>query len=299
MKTSSQHAIHSGRCRLRQRLHLLAAAAAAWCAAGAGPAARAADFPPGLVLQFNFEEVAPGGVIADRTGRGLHGRLKDAQRTADGRLGGGCAFGAAESGLIVTNAPPLNRTQATFAVWFKTTKPAAFDRSLLDKRPDRGYALVLAGDASNGPARGRLRFTVSGHACLSDSNVADGVWHHVAASYDGENLKLYVDGQLQKQVTAWHGAIPANDDDLVIGLNRNPLRPEDKGKSFDGAVDELMIFDHALSAADVGAVLAAARPRFTKDQVARRLAELKDLHDRGLLLDDFYERKVKECEAGL
>jgi hypothetical protein len=31
--------------------------------------------------------------------------------------------------------------------------------------------------------------------------------------------------------------------------------------------------------------------------VAQRLRELKDLYDRGLLLPDFYERKVQECEV--
>jgi len=43
--------------------------------------------------------------------------------------------------------------------------------------------------------------------------------------------------------------------------------------------------------------MAASRPAFTKQQVQRRLKELKDLYDRGLLRQDFYERKVKECEG--
>jgi hypothetical protein len=41
------------------------------------------------------------------------------------------------------------------------------------------------------------------------------------------------------------------------------------------------------------------KPKFTKEQVNRRLAELKELLDRGLILQDFYERKVKECEVSL
>jgi len=35
---------------------------------------------------------------------------------------------------------------------------------------------------------------------------------------------------------------------------------------------------------------------FTKEQVARRLKELKDLLDRGLITQSFYERKVEECK---
>ena len=41
----------------------------------------------------------------------------------------------------------------------------------------------------------------------------------------------------------------------------------------------------------------AAKPTFTKEQVASRLRRLKALFEDGLLTDDFYNRKVAECEA--
>ena len=41
----------------------------------------------------------------------------------------------------------------------------------------------------------------------------------------------------------------------------------------------------------------AAKPKFTKSQVVGRLRELKNLFEEGLLTDDFYNRKVAECEA--
>ncbi len=40
-----------------------------------------------------------------------------------------------------------------------------------------------------------------------------------------------------------------------------------------------------------------AKPKFTKQQVAGRLRQLKLLFEEGLLTDDFYEQKVTECEA--
>jgi hypothetical protein len=42
---------------------------------------------------------------------------------------------------------------------------------------------------------------------------------------------------------------------------------------------------------------AAAKPKFTKQQAAGRLRQLKLLFEDGLLTDDFYDRKVAECEA--
>jgi len=41
----------------------------------------------------------------------------------------------------------------------------------------------------------------------------------------------------------------------------------------------------------------AGKPTFTKQQVASRLRQLKALFEDGLLTDDFYNRKVAECEA--
>ncbi len=41
----------------------------------------------------------------------------------------------------------------------------------------------------------------------------------------------------------------------------------------------------------------AGKPKFTKAQVERRLRELEDLHKRGLITDDMYERKVAECQT--
>jgi len=43
---------------------------------------------------------------------------------------------------------------------------------------------------------------------------------------------------------------------------------------------------------------AAAKPKFTKQQIAGRLRELKLLFEDGLLTDDFYDQKVADCEAG-
>jgi len=253
----------------------------------------AADFPQGLVLHFNFDQAETGGVITDRTGRN-NGRAFGAKWTSTGKQGGAYEFPSSNSYIQVTNTPFLNATQATFAVWFKTSRSDSIGRYIFDKLADRGYALSIAGESKN---KGKLCFGVNGHYCLGDSVVTDGAWHHGAATFDGENLKLYVDGQLQKQVVSWRGEITVNTNDLTIGMNRSNPLPEEQGRSFDGAIDDLMVFNHALSDAEVKIVVASVKPKFTKDQVARRLIELKDLYDRGLILKDFYDRKVKECEV--
>ena len=42
-----------------------------------------------------------------------------------------------------------------------------------------------------------------------------------------------------------------------------------------------------------------AKPKFTKHQVQTRLRQLKVLFEDGLLMEDFYEERVAECEAAM
>ena len=263
-----------------------------------GPDTPAADFPQGLMLHFNFDQMETGGVITDRAGRN-NGRAFGAKWTSTGKQGGAYEFTSTNSYIQVTNTPSLNATRVTFAVWFKTSRSDSIGRYILDKLVNRGYALSIAGESKDkdGKNKDKLCVGVNGHYCLSDSVVTDGAWHHGAATFDGENLKLYVDGQLQKQVVSWRGEIPANTNDLTIGMNRSNPAPQEIGPPFCGAIDDLMVFNHALSDAEIQVVIASVKPKFTKGQVAKRSKELKELFDRGLLTKDFYDRKVKECEV--
>lgn len=263
----------------------------------AGLGAPAADFPQGLMLHFSFDPMEAGGAISDRSGRNNNGRAFGALWTSAGKQAGAYEFTPTNSYIEVNNSSSLNPTQATWAVWFKTSNST--DRTILEKMADGGYALGIAGETGDkdAPAKGKLRASVNGHACLSDSAVTDGLWHHGAATFDGENLKLYVDGQLQKQVTPWRGAIASNACNLTLGMNRSSPAPSKKDRAFDGTLDDLMIFNHALSEAEIKVVMASIKPQFGKGEVKRRLTMLKDLYNRGLLTQEFYDRKVKECET--
>lgn len=79
-------------------------------------------------------------------------------------------------------------------------------------------------------------------------------WYHVAATYDGTTLKAYLNGQLQ-------ASTPAAASDLPQGTLR--LGGGVSGEWWQGSVDELNVWNYALSAADVLAVYRsqAATPR--------------------------------------
>lgn len=256
------------------------------------------NFPQGLMLHFNFDQWEPNNNITDRTGRNNTGRATfGAKWNASGKQSGGFEFSPTNGCIQVMDNPSLNAKTATIAAWFQTAKQASSDRYIFEKQKNIGFALCVTGDADNPANKGKLRFVVNNMECLGDANVVDGAWHHATAVFDGERLKLYLDGQLQKNVTAWKGEIGANTNSLAIGLNRTSPSALERKTGFGGMMDDIMLFDHAIRDEEVGAVLASTKPKFSKKQVAARLAELKELLERGLLVQTFYDRRVKECEV--
>jgi hypothetical protein len=70
-------------------------------------------------------------------------------------------------------------------------------------------------------------------------------WHHVAGTFDGTNINLYVDGVLDVNVTTTE-PIGANEASVLIGEN-----PESAGRYWDGLIDEVMLYNRALSINEV------------------------------------------------
>ena len=274
------------------------------CLFGAmGPSARAADPPKGLVLYYSFDQAGTDGAVIDKSGANNNGKATGAKWVSYGKQGGGFEFTATNNFIQVPSNDSLNPKQVTVAVWFKAPDSSAIWRRLIDKRSEQGYALGIGGETKGQVTRGKLAFVINGGTlCLSDTIITDNAWHHGAATFDGDNLRLYVDGIPQKQVVAFHGEIASNTDDLTIGMNRSNPTAREKDQSFQGQIDEVMIFNRALSAEEIKAMVLAVdpnagKPKFTKQQVAFRLRQLELLYDEGLLTDDFYLRKVAECES--
>jgi len=70
-------------------------------------------------------------------------------------------------------------------------------------------------------------------------------WHHVAGMFDGSNIMVYLDGVLDVSVATTE-PIGVNDKSMLIGNN-----PDDPVRYWDGLIDELKIYDRALSEGEV------------------------------------------------
>lgn len=78
-------------------------------------------------------------------------------------------------------------------------------------------------------------------------------WTHLAVTYDGGNLRIYVDGNLSSTNAISGPASNAHPIRLGSKANMKPLEEEDD-KPFNGAIDEVRFYDRALSDAEVAAL---------------------------------------------
>jgi len=70
-------------------------------------------------------------------------------------------------------------------------------------------------------------------------------WHHVAATYDGFTMKIYLDGEL-KATKAITGVISSNQNPITIGT-----QPGFSGEFFRGTVDEVRIWNRPLDECEI------------------------------------------------
>jgi hypothetical protein len=76
-------------------------------------------------------------------------------------------------------------------------------------------------------------------------------WHHLVAQKAEDRLELYMDGDLVAQTPAAPDAAPAPCRLLVGRLKQGPQPDMDQIRPFVGRLDELAVYDHPLSAADI------------------------------------------------
>ncbi len=80
----------------------------------------------------------------------------------------------------------------------------------------------------------------------ASGNINDDAWHHLAATYDGANMKIYVDGSLKSTNTNYSGILPSNNDEVWIGRNYSG-----SNGNFTGTIDEVKIYNISLSATQI------------------------------------------------
>jgi len=208
----------------------------------------------GLIHHWKLDEdTAAGDTIAADSIGGLSGTIQGA-RSVPGKLGNALSFDGSDDVVTILDFVPPR--QGTIAFWidpgFATSKQRVFGAG-------GDYELIVYND---GRARNELFAAGSGTLNSSTGAVESGRWNHIAVTYvyDGAGpstaLQVYVDGEFDTSGSAGEPIVPS-DTTLLLGHRAGAAG----GEHYGGLLDDIRIYDHILSEAEINAL--AVPPRFT------------------------------------
>ncbi|MDA0180301.1 PQQ-dependent sugar dehydrogenase [Solirubrobacter phytolaccae] len=196
---------------------------------------------PGLVGAWGFDE-ASGTVAFDASGRGNPGTISGATRTASGRFGAALSFDGSNDLVTVADSASLDLAAGmTLEGWVNPTQLGDF-RTVLMKEHGGTLAYALYADGDGGLSSGHVSTPFDQRA--NGSPLAAGVWSHLAATYDGAILRMYVNGD-EISAEPVGGDISVGTGALRIGGNTV------WSEWFSGRLDDLRVYDRALSGTEV------------------------------------------------
>ena len=196
----------------------------------------------GLVAAYTFNEGA-GSTVADISGNGNTGTISGATWTTSGKFGNALVFNGTSAQVTVPNSASLKLTTAmTLEAWvFPTTTPTGW-RAIIDKNVD-GYYLMASTNVGNQPGVGGT-WVGGKQFTIGPSVLAVNTWTHLATTFDGATVRLFVNGvQVASQPQAT--ALAPTTGTLQIGGDSYPT------EYFAGRIDEVRLYNRALGAAEI------------------------------------------------
>jgi hypothetical protein len=229
------------------------------------PGASAALAPPvnGLVLHYPMETLVEG-TLDDASPSSLDGHVAGSGtvRLVAGLSGYGRALlltGSQHQYVDVPLSPVLDVNTYTLAAWVRYTG-VENDKTLgrwevLEKAGAywmnvRTNGLVRVGGFYGGCANPNWKFFDSTRA------LPVGRWKHLATTYDGTWLRIYIDGKAAGAMRV-SGRTCVSGEPLAVGAKNNPTKGLLEA-FWDGRLDEVRIYDRALTLTEVGQL--AVRP---------------------------------------
>jgi hypothetical protein len=205
--------------------------------------------PTGLVAAYGFNE-GTGTKVTDLSGNGNNGTTRATTWTTAGKYGGAATFDGTTSWVTVNDANTLDLTSGmTLEAWVYPTALGTGWRTVIFKEKTGG--LIYSLYANESTQRALTQLNIGGELnAWSTTQLPLNTWSHIAGTWDGTTLKMWVNGVLagSRAVT---GTLTNSTGVLRIGGNSI------WSEWFAGRIDEVRVYNRALSQAQLQADMAA------------------------------------------
>ncbi len=211
--------------------------------------------PPstGPVAAYDFEE-GTGTTVADWSGNGNTGSINGATWTPQGKSGSALSF-SGSSWIIMNDSESLNLVNGvTLEAWVYPTASSGWSTAIFKEEfHDLAYGLF----PSSGAGLPNISMiTSSGLQGIDGTSALPlNTWSHLAGTYDGVNLQLYVNG-IQAASAPASGSISTSTNALYVG--GNPVF----GEFFLGTIDDVRIYNRALNQIEIQSDMNSVPPLF-------------------------------------
>ena len=200
--------------------------------------------PKNVAAVWLFDE-GSGNVATDSSGNGNDGEFIGDPEWCDGVFDKALEFDGTNDVIEVPHSRELAITdEITITVWVKffEFKDCGIISRSIDGGGDGDYFISQGCCA---PGEKKVMFSISGlGSAAKGGDLKDDEWYHVAGTYDGAEVRTYVDGEVAGKAGRG-GAIPDSNWPVLIGSYAG------HGYKFHGILDDIAIFNAALEEDDI------------------------------------------------
>ena len=170
-----------------------------------------------LVVAYGFD-AGNGESVADGSGRGHDALRRQTTWTPSGKFGGALTFNGTDSEVIVPGFPQLHLQRAmTIEAW---VKPAGHQRGRATIAAHTAATYFLRASSLSGALHpsGGGRFGENPREARLRWSIPPGVWTHLAVSYDGQGITLFINANPTVRLRHWspHHTVHAIVDGMLL-----------------------------------------------------------------------------------
>ena len=240
----------------------------------------------GLIIYYSFnKDTLKGDDVLDVSGNGNDGFRKGKKlESVKGKIGEGMEFpGVATEYIAVREhqyVDPIK--EISLAAWVKAGQRgmiASWDRSEF-------FRFAVGDDVGGNVATTFVAFDSCCPCChdwFGETDVADDKWHHLAATFDGKEKRIYVDGELDAKVAAPAKVIGAGQARYgFIGIGSEAAAFDAATGptwAYSGILDEFLLFHRPLTEKEVKHLASGPENPFAVDPAGKLSTTWGDIKD--------------------
>lgn len=228
------------------------------------------DWNRSLVAWLNFESVLSNGTVYDNSSYSNNGVMQNfaSNTTANGKIGRALSFDGSDDFINITHSGSLSPTEFTYIAWVKFNQVNRttdyYDWQAFFGKSNYGtwYSMMLCTEAAACSGNNVLRLYTPGitpaNTDYNWNSVQPYTWYHVAVTLNSSEVNMYING-VKVASNAVSGTLTTNTNNLLLGKVGNGPYP------FDGVMDEVQIWNRALSAAEINSTYNASAYPYRKN----------------------------------